>query len=588
MDSMHKWTDEELEKLERKLRVHYRKAGVEMEKKLSQHLLQFNADDKRLAKLLKQGRIKKKDYIAWRQRQILLTKSFKEIRDQLAKDYLNVNRQAAEMIGKKIPEVMSENRNYATFDIERKSGMDTMFTLTDKDTVDRLIKDQPNLLPKVYAAKDKAWNRRKITSAVTQGILQGESMDDVAKRLQRVTEMNRNAAIRNARTAVTGAENAGRLSGFERAEGLGIKMLKQWMATHDSRTRHSHRDLDGEEVEIKEEFGNGLMYPGDPDGDAEEVYNCFVGETMVSTDSDILHSYKHDYSGELITIKTASGVNFTCTPNHPILTPRGWIGAAFLNDGDNIIVTRIGDGVDSWGNPDVEHIHARIDTIHEFANKVGCQRTGTLSVNFHGDISTSEVEVITHKGLLWNDRDVCIGKSIYKLLFKITNKSFTCKSTFMKHLWSICLTTFGYISRRCKAFAFFSGRLAHSHIHRFRTISDRDIILTENTIDDLTADTVFGREFIDRLPGNVFVDNIIGVDRIVSDCHVYNLHTDSNYYFVNSIPQNEEKYNGIYAVAHNCRCTMIAQVEGHEIEKDIDVSDDYMDYEDWKEGLMSL
>ena len=274
MDAMHKWTDEELEKLERRLRVHYRKAGVEMEKKLSQHLLQFNADDKRLAKLLKQGRIKKKDYIAWRQRQILLTKSFKEIRDQLAKDYLNVNRQAAEMIGKKIPEVMSENRNYATYDIEKKSGIDTMFTLTDKDTVDRLIKEQPNLLPHVYAAKDTAWNRRKITSAVTQGILQGESMDDVAKRLQRVTEMNRNAAIRNARTAVTGAENAGRISGFERAENMGIKMLKQWMATHDSRTRHSHRDLDGEEVEVKEEFGNGLMYPGDPDGDASETYNC--------------------------------------------------------------------------------------------------------------------------------------------------------------------------------------------------------------------------------------------------------------------------------------------------------------------------
>lgn len=274
MDSMHKWTDEELKKLERKLRVHYRKASVEMEKKLSQHLLQFEAKDKRLAKLLKQGRIKKKDYIAWRQRQILLTESFREIREQLANDYLNVNKRAAEMIGKKVPDIISENRNYATYDIEKKSGIDTMFAVTDKDTVDRLIKDQPNLLPKVYAAKDKAWNRRKITSAVTQGILQGESMDDVAKRLQRVTEMNRNAAIRNARTAVTGAQNAGRQSGFERAEGLGIKMLKQWMATHDSRTRHSHRDLDGEEVEVKEEFGNGLMYPGDPDGDAEEVYNC--------------------------------------------------------------------------------------------------------------------------------------------------------------------------------------------------------------------------------------------------------------------------------------------------------------------------
>jgi len=55
---------------------------------------------------------------------------------------------------------------------------------------------------------------------------------------------------------------------------MGIEMQKQWMATHDGRTRHSHRDIDGETIPIEEEFGNGLMFPADPDGPPEEVYNC--------------------------------------------------------------------------------------------------------------------------------------------------------------------------------------------------------------------------------------------------------------------------------------------------------------------------
>lgn len=61
--------------------------------------------------------------------------------------------------------------------------------------------------------------------------------------------MNRDSAIRTARTAVTGAQNAGRLDSYYAAEKMGIKCRKQWMATLDGRTRHSHAMLDGEIVD---------------------------------------------------------------------------------------------------------------------------------------------------------------------------------------------------------------------------------------------------------------------------------------------------------------------------------------------------
>ncbi len=80
--------------------------------------------------------------------------------------------------------------------------------------------------------------------------------------------------LRNARTAVTGAENAGKLDSMRRAQGLGVELKKLWLATRDSRTRDSHVMMDGEMVEVDEPFSNGCMYPGDPDGVPAEVYNC--------------------------------------------------------------------------------------------------------------------------------------------------------------------------------------------------------------------------------------------------------------------------------------------------------------------------
>ena len=73
---------------------------------------------------------------------------------------------------------------------------------------------------------------------------------------------------------VTGAENAGRLDSYENLANQGVVQKKVWIATPDERTRESHLDIDGEEVDIEQEFSNGLMYPADPNGEPEEVWNC--------------------------------------------------------------------------------------------------------------------------------------------------------------------------------------------------------------------------------------------------------------------------------------------------------------------------
>lgn len=275
-DEAHEETERLLQDLERRITEEYRQAAEELEEKCNDYFRRYKIKDQIKRQQLANGEITQAEYDYWRTGQILIGERWKEMRDTLAKDLTHTNEIAAEMINRELPQIYAINHNYGTFEIERGSLLNTSYTLYSRETVERLIRDNPDLLPqaRVDIPKDEKWNRQKIQSAITQGVLQGESIDKIASRLQRVTNMNRVAAIRNARTMTTSAQNGGRINAYRRAESMGIKTLKVWLATPDSRVRDSHARLDGEERETEEEFSNGCYYPGDPNGDPAEVYNC--------------------------------------------------------------------------------------------------------------------------------------------------------------------------------------------------------------------------------------------------------------------------------------------------------------------------
>ena len=562
-DTAHLATDKKLEEMEKRLSAIYSRAEKEIQQTADEYFSKFAKQDEAKRKLLEQGKITEDEYTKWRKGKVMYGKRFTEMKEQCAKQLLNVNQTALAYINGELPEVYALNYNALESAVDGVGGYS--FTLVDADTVRNLAVTDTSLLPykKIDPAKDIPWNMKKINAETLQGILQGESMDKIAKRIMNVQEMNKTQAIRSARTIVTGAENKGRQDSYARAEADGIILQKEWLSTNDGRTRHSHAMLDGAIVDQDKKFDNGLMYPGDPSGRPEEVYNCFVGETKVASDSDVVRSYKHEYNGKIISIKTAGGVQFSCTPNHPILTPFGWVAAELLNNGDNILVTFGENNVFSRVNPYIKHRFPSIDAIHKFWKEFGCERACSLSVNFHGDIPATDVEVVTHKRLLRNGRNACGGNCINKFLLKLTDKTLSCFGSLFKHFWSVCKTSFGFIGCKCKSFPFFKCSVSHSCEHGFGTIANMDGVLTEYSINDLPADTVIDGELLDRLSCKVFLDTIVNVDVSVLSTHVYNLQTENGYYFVNSIvPQDAEKSNGIFAIAKNCRCTVAAVVKG--------------------------
>lgn len=285
-DEGHIATDELLARLEAKISREYAQAAKDTQAKLDDYMRRFAVKDEIKRKQLADGKITQQEYNTWRTGQIMIGKRWEEMRDTLAQDYHNANEISRSIIHDYMPEAYAINHNYATYRIEHDSQINTSYTLYDRATVERILRDNPDLLPapgkrmkaSIAAGKDIAWQEGQIQSVTLQAILQGESIPKLAKRIaQTMGESNHKATIRYARTAITEAENAGRIDSYRRANDMGIKTRKTWLATLDNRTRHAHRDLDGQTQDVDKPFESELgeiMYPGDPAADPANVWNC--------------------------------------------------------------------------------------------------------------------------------------------------------------------------------------------------------------------------------------------------------------------------------------------------------------------------
>jgi SPP1 gp7 family putative phage head morphogenesis protein len=290
-DIGHEQTDKLLAEMEKKVAHEYNQARKEVQAKLNKYMADFAEEDERKRKLLQEGKITKKDYQDWRLRKMAMGKRWEEMRDNLAQDYHNANNIARSIAQGYKPEVYALNHNYATYQVEHDGGIDSFYSMYDKQTVERLLREDQILMPdpspqkaaKIAANKDMQWNKQQLQSALTQSILQGESIPQMARRIsQAVAVKNYNSAVRYARTMATSAQNAGRYDAYRRAKDMGIDLTIEWSATLDHRTRHDHRMMHGQRTTVDEPFltpdGYRIYYPADCTGESnapqKEIWNC--------------------------------------------------------------------------------------------------------------------------------------------------------------------------------------------------------------------------------------------------------------------------------------------------------------------------
>lgn len=275
-----KIADEAVEKLRGRIEATYAQAARELQAKLRDHLARSAATSERLKADVAAGRMSKKDYQDWLRMRTLDSDRWQQQIDEAASILTEADRKAAEMINGAALDVFAANANETAVQMTEDANGGISFTLYDSSTVQRLVEQEPELMMRreIDGRKADAWHVREISNAVTQAIIQGESIAELSARIARDTGISAGrSSMLYARTCMTSAQNAGRIDRMHQAQHMGIKVRKVWLSCGDDRVREAHEELDGHDVDVDEPFDSILGpidYPGDPGAAPENVWNC--------------------------------------------------------------------------------------------------------------------------------------------------------------------------------------------------------------------------------------------------------------------------------------------------------------------------
>jgi SPP1 gp7 family putative phage head morphogenesis protein len=129
---------------------------------------------------------------------------------------------------------------------------------------DRVVREMTN---KIKDINNHTYNlvRKQVLEAANTG----ESIDQLSKRIDKVYKFNASRSRTIARTESGSLINRSTNEEYAQA---GVKM-KRWLANPGARESHSHADGQGA-IPFNAAFDNGMMYPHDPAGPAQEIVNC--------------------------------------------------------------------------------------------------------------------------------------------------------------------------------------------------------------------------------------------------------------------------------------------------------------------------
>lgn len=329
--------------------------------------------------------------------------------------------------------------------------------------------------------------------------------------------------------------------------------------------------------------------------------NCVLGDTLVSTVGRISKVYRRRYKGLVYRLTTASGNVLSVTPNHPILTDKGFIRAQFLNIGDNVISNNGLETIDIIGKNKKNNealIKDVFSTFRKSPSMFSCTMPSSTE-DFHNDVTHKKIHVVCTDRVLSDKGNVSGFESIEKkkfifghlgkvlfdkshksVILSFFNRNFTTFRSLMCRFCKVCNLfwsrilhpfnlLFSLISHRNmvafeetnhshsgKAKSFGNSRDTNSLIVKFKNYINGKIVsrilsrsayvsLLENDSDDVFGRTVLASNILDRYATQIKVDNIVAINIKFSFTHVYNLETENSWYVANGI------------ITHNCRCILL-------------------------------
>lgn len=245
------------------------------------------------------------------------------------------------------------------------------------------------------------------------------------------------------------------------------------------------------------------------------VVMCFPEGSLVRA-KGVERVYRRFYEGTLIEVRMSDGNKLTGTPNHPVLTTRGWIPLSLLQEGDHVVRCDFGEEVSS-GNPNVENTPTPIEKIFASFSKSGnSSRVVGREVDFHGDGMKSDVDIVTIDRELEIGLKVSLAQQFGKSMLsgggqnsRLVNRTSSGDSSFLER-------SLGVQETRSERNG--SGGLGHlasfsmrqsgiSNRHRLAPITNRHPGFQEKTAYGTLASYMPGSYGLDTLSEQVVLDN---------------------------------------------------------------------------------
>lgn len=450
-------------------------------------------------------------------------------------------------------------------------GAKALEMLADKDIAGEILKTISN--GEVYISQALSDRLATRANSLVKGyadvvqnkideVLLGEetlSASEIASRLSDVMPRSRAELI--ARNETVYAIKSGRLEQDEKlSEKYGLQVKLVWRTSHDSKVCPICAAMDGQTVDlgkafsdvVKTEDGEIVAWEHNSWNDNGKIpdahVNCVLGDTLIGADN-VKAATKMNYSGDIVKLETRSGKVLSVTPNHILLTQRGWVAAKNIQKTDKVITNS-----DRVKNLSADNaVDGNQTTIAdefvslEKASGVVAVEVPVTAKDFKGDaVADEKVKVILPQSFLRNKTDTSsseFGSYLPLVGGKLADSTLSGFSSIDQLLVGVLLATNGIVGSECKSLSLLGSGGSHSDIHRFTSSTAYNARLNEAKSNSSTADIeTLSKSFLADA-GLIEFDDVISVEIYsVHDTPVYDLETTSTLYTANGI------------ISSNCRC----------------------------------
>lgn len=200
-----------------------------------------------------------------------------KLEKQIAKEIGKLTGKTAKTLQKSQRHVYEEGYYRTAYILSSAVSADLGFAALDSDLINKAIENPLDRVGFLQRNRDNQHQlTRQLREHLTQGLVQGYSYGNTAKRIKERMDVGASKALTIARTENGRVRSQAKLDGMEEGEKAGLSLKKMWMATVDGSTRDSHQELDGVTLDRKEDFEGEEGSGPAPRmlGSASEDINC--------------------------------------------------------------------------------------------------------------------------------------------------------------------------------------------------------------------------------------------------------------------------------------------------------------------------